>query len=164
MKLGPERRFHSKNDVEDYYKIVYYAVNKNKSVGVQDKLDVAHEVIRKLIRMDKEINVRYISQTVRSVIWNYVGGRIRDFKKKADYKESLKSDYYSNPDFSEFDWSQVPVTKEERKEIETLFSNKGSALAKERGVGKTAISMKKKRLIEKIRKRLAENSTFEYNE
>jgi protease II len=158
------RTFDSAEDVELYYKLVYYLVGLSKYVAKQDKLDVAHDAILLLSSKPRTINVRYISITTRRAIYRHVQKGMRDIDTKLNAKAILYGGEAEN-DFSEFDWNELPLSTEERSQLERLLSHdEDQAIADEDGVGLSAVWMRRKRLLSKIRKRLAEKYELDYNE
>jgi hypothetical protein len=160
--IGPARVFHSANDVEKYCNMVYYSVNLNPRVPLCDKSDVAHTIILRLMKANKEINGTYIMLAVESEINYYLRQKISNIKKLKEVKKTAQRT--TQLDFSEFDLYELPLSTEEIGELERYVFERGVDIAEEEGVTRFAISQRKRRLLEKLRKRLDEYWEIDYNE
>jgi hypothetical protein len=159
VEMGKDRVFHSSDDVEKYWKMVYYIVNLSKYVHRQDKLDVAHNALIKLVKANKLINVRYISKTVMGIISVYRRSNIRQIRIKEKGNEVLRGQMSNQDDFAEFDFDSLPITEAEHIEIQRLMGENNSDIAREEGVGRSAIAMRKRRLVDKIKDRIPTDDT-----
>lgn len=147
------KKFNAQEDVEEYMGLIFYMVNKDSRVCTQDKMDVAHDILAKLMGKNKEINRSYIYLTIRSVINDYVSDRSDYFSAKTEMKE-LFSEPYGEIDFSEFDYHQLPISDKERAKLETYMENTAASISEEENISERTVYRRKKQMIEELKQKL----------
>lgn len=149
--------FDSQDDIDKYYKLIWWLVNKNRAIQPQDRNDLVHDVIVKLASKKKKINTSYIQKIV---FGTYIDGRRRlkrDNDAKAEYKAALDWKKNSvNQDHNMFDLEQLPTTQRELDFLVKYYGEGPSAIGKECGRTKGSIKSSKRWALGKIKDRIGE--------
>ena len=154
MEPKPKVFYDSIDEVEKYYRLVYFLVFRDNRVRAEDKYDASHEMIKLLMSKRRMMNSAYVAIRTKRFISVFVRRRQNYYKYTHSVEmERYNQDAYTDDSLTQVDWDDLPLGEEERELLLHLYSENNAALAAEEGLGRSAICMRKKRLIKKIKKR-----------
>ena len=146
-----ENKFHSLIDVDDYAGMVIKAVYRDTRVAFQDKRDVAHSAILKLMLLNKEINSLYIHRVVNSVVVDHLSQRyefiLDEFR---DYKYPELCEYLNE---DEIDLSLLESDNDFQGLLKILESKTMADYARKEEISRTAAYKRKNKYIKRLKNR-----------
>jgi hypothetical protein len=158
MEQKPKPTLNSALDADKYCMYVYYLIHKDHRIRKEDKLDCAHDILKLLLSMPaKLINGAYIKKRARLFVDTFLRRKYRWKElKMAPELKVLATESTGDEDRSQTDWEGLPLTEQEREELIKLYTDSNTEIADAEGLGRSAICMRKKRLLAKIKRRLGE--------